>query len=157
MWDFISGKTDISPRTEFILSSGNNGGILYQPNNTMENSTGEVIYKLIFGTQSPAFWTTLDYPNGTNGEPHSIDCGSVESGGCFFDVINDYTEHNDLINNKDYAYIIELMRKRYQELEATKINFDRGSSQKDCCLQIEKNNGYWGPWVNCTDYETCTF
>ena len=157
MWDFISGKTDILPRTKFILSSGNSGDILYQPNNTVENSTGEVIYILISGTEYPAFWTTRDYPNGTKGELYSIDCGSVESGGCFFDIINDYTEHNDLINNKDYANIIELMRERYQELEPTKINFDRGSSQKDCCLQIEKNGGYWGPWVHCTDYETCTF
>ena len=40
----------ISPRNEFVLSSGNGGGIIQ----------GD--YKLIFGKQAPAFWTTLGMP-----------------------------------------------------------------------------------------------
>ena len=161
MWDFITGKVNKSPRTQFVVGSNSSdhgyGGILYQPNNTIANSTGESIYKLIFGKQKPAFWTTLDYPNGTTGEPQTIDCGSIDNGGCFFDVVKDYTEHNNLINDKNYKDLIEEMRKKYQELEPTKINFDRGESQQQCCDQIEKNGGYWGPWKKCTDYETCTF
>merc|ERR1712228_960474 len=130
MWKFILGETNgISPRNEFILGSGGKrggGGIIQ----------GD--YKLIFGQQQPAFWTTLDYPNGTQGEPQNIDCGSVESGGCFFDVTNDFTEHNNLINDEKYKDLIEVMRQRFIELNDTKINFNRGTSEKECCKQIDK-------------------
>ena len=78
MWDFIIGKTNnVSPRNEFLLSSDNDGGLIQ---NNM---------KILFGTQSPAFWTTLDYPNGTEGKPISINCGSIDTGGCLFNISND--------------------------------------------------------------------
>lgn len=90
MWKFIWGEINDSPRNSFVIDSTNNdGGYFYKPNNT------ESIYKILFGKQHPAFCTTLNYPNGTKGEPQSIECGNVTNGGCFFDVIKDYTEHNN--------------------------------------------------------------
>ena len=142
MWPFLMGQNgfDISDRKEIFLSSGSDGGII------METNVSK--YKLIFGQQRPAFWTTLDYPNGTQGEPQQIDCGSIEHGGCFFDIMNDYTEHKDLINESDYKQLIEEMREKFITENNTTFNPDRGQPDPRCCAQIAVNNGYWGPWLN---------
>ena len=99
----------------------------------------------------------MDYPNGTEGEPQQVDCGSVEDGGCFFDLTHDHTEHTNLIEEEQYKQLIEEMRQKFVDLEATKISFNRGKVEDDCCQQIAKNGGYWGPWVHCDDFETCVY
>ena len=137
MWDYLmSDGSGTSPRNQFILSSGNNGGIIQ----------GD--YKLLFGNQAPAFWTTLDYPNGTHGQPQSINCGSVENGGCLFNWIKDPTEHDDIVNETDNAQIVSSMRAEFQKLIKTKFNPNRGAPDQNCCVQIQKNGGYWGPWLS---------
>lgn len=138
MWPYLmsDGSNQTSPRSEFVVGSGNDGGIVQ----------GD--YKLIFGKQGPAFWTTLDYPNGTAGEPVSINCGSIEDGGCLFNWIKDPTEHDDIVNDTGNAEIVSSMRARFQELLKTTFNPDRGAPDQNCCVQIEKNGGYWGPWLS---------
>eukprot|EP01084_Bolivina_argentea_P020976 38962_1 len=98
MWDYLmsDGSNQSSPRYEFMLTHYT--GILQ----------GD--YKLIFNNQGPAFWTTLDYPNGTHGEPQTINCGSDKNGGCLFNIKLDPTEHNDIVNKSENAQLVENMR-----------------------------------------------
>merc|ERR1712228_372092 len=140
MWKFILGETNgISPRNEFILGSGGKrggGGIIQ----------GD--YKLIFGQQQPAFWTKLDYPNGTQGEPNSIDCGNVTNGGWLFNIIPDPTEHVDIVNETENEELVISLRQRYTELMKTKYNESFGEPDPECCIQMQKNGGFWGPWLD---------
>ena len=147
MWSFLMGKNgfDISDRNDVFLSSGDDGGLIMKTNGST--------YKILFGKQSPAFWTTLDYPNGTQGEPQSINCGSVENGGCLFDIIDDPTEHKDLFKETKYKQLISEMRQKFLEMNATRFNPDRGEVDMRCCAQIGVNDGYWGPWLNETRNE----
>ena len=142
MWGFLMGDNgfDVSDRKDIFLSSG--GGLI------METNVSK--YKILFGKQDPAFWTTLDFPNGTMPEPQSIDCGKVGDGGCFFDIMNDPTEHHDLINKSEYKALIEEMRQKFIEMDNTTFNPDRGEQDSRCCDQIVINKGYWGPWLNLT-------
>ena len=144
MWPFLMGKNgfDVSERKDVFLSSGNGGGLI------MENNVSK--YKILFGNQDPAFWTTLDFPNGTIPELQSIDCGGVKNGGCFFDIMNDPTEHDDLINKSEYKQLIEEIRKKYIEMNNTTFSPNRGEPDNRCCDQIIINKGYWGPWLNAT-------
>ena len=79
MWPFISGKVAASPRTEVPLTMGH-----HQP-----GCGGGIIadgWKLLLGTQSPAFWNGPEYPNGTKPSPISVSCGD----GCLYDVVSEY-------------------------------------------------------------------
>eukprot|EP00483_Globobulimina_turgida_P007915 UN07931 len=142
MWDYLMSNENnqSSPRYEFMMT----------------HYTGIVQgdYKLVFGNQGPAFWTTLDYPNGTHGEPQTINCGSDTEGGCLFNIILDPTEHEDIINKSENAELVESMRARYMELKKTWFNENRGAPDQNCCVQIEKNGGYWGPWITDTESHT---
>ena len=145
MWPWIidDGNTSVvSPRNEFVLSSldeRNGGGGLIMGD-----------YKLLFGTQDPAYWTTLDFPNGTTPEPQSIDCGSLEDGGCLFNIKLDPTEHEDIVNKSENKALVQEMRERYIELLNTTYTPNTGDTDPRCCQQIEINGGYWGPWLNMT-------
>eukprot|EP01083_Nonionella_stella_P034130 93448_1 len=142
MWPFIIGETDgVSPRNGFVLSSGNDGGIVQ----------GD--YKLIFGNQNPAFWTTLDYPNGTQPQPQSIHCGSVQDGGCLFNIAQDPTEHVDLINEQENAALVDSLRERFIDLQKTKFSPNLGVPDPNCCVQMRRNGGYWGPWLDSESHE----
>eukprot|EP01084_Bolivina_argentea_P098083 176309_1 len=137
MWPYLIGDESVSPRNEIFLSSGNDGGLIQND------------YKILFGKQSPAFWTTLDYPNGTKGEPQSINCGSIESGGCLFNIRQDETEHNDIINETQNSALVQQLRARFIQLNKSTFKPDRGKPDANCCKYIhEKNGGYWGPWLD---------
>eukprot|EP01084_Bolivina_argentea_P042854 78991_1 len=136
-WPHILNQTNgISPRNEFILSSDNAGGLIQ----------GD--YKIIFGTQHPAFWTTLDYPNGTIGQPQSIYCGNITNGGCFFNINLDPSEHYDIINKSENNALVESMRERFMELQKTQFQPDFGVPDQNCCVKMKQNGGYWGPWLD---------
>eukprot|EP01083_Nonionella_stella_P220597 789070_1 len=101
MWPFIIGETDVSPRNEFLISSENDGGGLIMGD-----------YKILFGTQQPAFWTTYDSPNGTKGQPQNISCGNVTNGGCLFNIKIDPTEHFDIMYEHENEALAEQLRAR---------------------------------------------
>ena len=144
MWDYLIGNytntnklnDSYSGRNDIYLMSGNTGGYI----------KGQ--YKILFGKQAPAFWTTYDYPNGTNGKPEYIECGSIQTQGCFFDLKNDPTEHHNLINNSNYSQVIEILRGEFINKSKTTWDMDRGAVDSTCCQQIAINGGYWGPWLN---------
>eukprot|EP01083_Nonionella_stella_P220596 789069_1 len=142
MWPFMTGETSISPRTEFVLASldirGGGGGLI----------SGD--WKILFGQQSPAYWTTLDSPNGTTPEPANISCGDLSNGGCLFNIKLDPSEHFDVINESENAAIVKQLRDKYITLLNTTYTPDTGGKDKKCCKQIQKNGGYWGPWLNYT-------
>ena len=75
MWPFLTGGAVASPRTTIPFTMGH-----HQPGcgGSIINGT----YKLLLGTQSPAFWNGPEYPNGTRPSPISVDCGA----GCLYDV-----------------------------------------------------------------------
>eukprot|EP01084_Bolivina_argentea_P042856 78995_1 len=85
MWPLIIGEQQVSDRYEFMLQATPDKNI----DKTGIQGGGGLIsypYKILFQTQSPAFWTTLDYPNGTKGEPETINCGNVTNGGRLLNI-----------------------------------------------------------------------
>ena len=114
MWPYFIGDQSVSPRDEIFLSSGKTGGLIQND------------YKILFGVQGPAFWTTLDYPNGTEPILTSINCGSIEKGGCLFDLRQDPTEHNEIINKTQNSALVQQLRSRFIALNNTTFNPDRG-------------------------------
>ena len=142
MWEWLIQSNKTCPRKEIFLASGetvstgSDGGMIYGGR-----------YKLLFGIQSPAFWTTDDYPNGTYAEPVSIDCGNMTHGGCLFDLMEDPTEHNDLAGNETYNSIMEEIRARFIELSNTTYMYDRGEVDPNCCVETQVNGGYFAPWL----------
>eukprot|EP01084_Bolivina_argentea_P172232 298368_1 len=140
MWPLITGETNVSARTEFILSSTHSNHV---------HGAGMISgdYKILFGYQSPAFWTSLDWPNGSHGEPNTIYCGNATTGGCLFNIKEDISERIDLINKTEYQAIGQQLRERFIELNSTKYITDFGPQDPKCCEQIQKNGGYFGPWL----------
>ena len=125
MWPYLIGDESVSPRNEIFLSSGNDGGLILND------------YKILFGKQAPAFWTTDDYPNGTDPVLTSINCGSIENGGCLFNIKQDPTEHNDIINETENTALVEQLRSRFIELNKTTSTIDQGEADINACKQIQ--------------------
>ena len=67
LWPYISGAVSKSPRTEIMLSSEDDGGLISGP------------YKLIMGVQSYGFWTAPNYPNAStdHSKEKTVDCGTL--------------------------------------------------------------------------------
>jgi hypothetical protein len=74
VWGYITGEAKASPRTEMMLSSQYNKGVL--------KSAALIVgdYKLILGTQLYGFWQAPVYPNASSQHYNfsTVDC----SAGC---------------------------------------------------------------------------
>ena len=51
-----------------------------------------------------------------------LNSGKVKDGGCFFGIINDPTEHENLINKSEYKQVIEEIREKFIEMNNTTSN-----------------------------------
>eukprot|EP01084_Bolivina_argentea_P151768 264872_1 len=116
MWPMISGQVTISPRTQYIIDS----------TAIIQNE-----WKLIYSNDkiSHSSWTGIIYPNSSsihNWPEQKEDC----SNGCLFNIIEDYTEHNDVSNK--YPHIVNQLIK---QIEIEKDNFfDNSDHFTESCL-----------------------
>ena len=108
-------------------------------------------YKLIVGSQyyrlcDDLMWTPLDYPcsNGTTGEDYKPYC--------LYDIVNDPTEKNSLVNTE--PDILKELLERYNAFSKEPRDMqDQGYHNessvpvdKDACKYMLENGGYWRPW-----------
>ena len=50
---------------------------------------------------------------------------------------------HDIVNKSENSQLVASMRARFQGLEKTTFNPNRGAADTKCCDQIKKNGGYW--------------
>ena len=145
MWDLISGINNTSPRTQIVIN---------------ENVLIENEYKLIINTTLDyAGWANVIYPNSSSVvnaiSKVKLDCNK----GCLFDVVNDMTEHVDIIDNN--SNIAESMDQTLNQLiKSFYSNNENGVSMCPsniniscpCWVAQNKYNGFYGPYQQLTDY-----
>ena len=130
MWPYITGKVEVSPRTEVVLDSTPNGGII----------VGDL--KLILGTQRFSFWQAPIYPNASGPASSSaFVCGQ----GCLFNVSADPSEYNDLAAERpdDVARLTALFKAR----QATAFGPPHTTQDAAACsAKVAALDGYLGPY-----------
>jgi len=141
-WPLLSGQTTDAKRNEIHISA---------------NCLIQGKYKLLTGIQPQSMWTGPVYPNNTGIQPgvpgdadrgkpignsFDYDCGSK---GCLFNIIDDPTEHEDIVTKE--PEIAEKMLARLNELNKTIFNPDRGEPTIAACAQAVLNGGFYGPFV----------
>lgn len=136
LWPYISGEVASSPRSEIMISSEDNGGII--------NGS----YKMIMGVQSYGFWTSPNYPNAStdHSKEKEVDCGD----GCLFDIVDDPSEYEDLARKmpEKLAQLKELWQKR----SATKYwPAKMAPDTKKCKAYVASHKGFLGPYLSASD------
>lgn len=112
--------------------------------------------KLITGTQVRfASWTGPQYPNAsTHKKPnmsktafieYKFDCTTPYKVGCVFNVTADPTEHSDLA--EAMPELAEQLLNRLRIISKTRFDPKRGKGDPAACKQVEKNGGFYGPWL----------
>jgi hypothetical protein len=107
--------------------------------------------KLIMGTEvSQTVWTGPTFPNAStpwtiDGVPPSFQCSTPYKIGCLFNVSADPTEHNDLAESQ--PEVAKRLLDRLRVYSATYFNPDRGDHDPRACKQVQKNKGFYGPWL----------
>ena len=139
MWPLLSGKVTASPRTEVVIAIEGNTGGGHSPSGqfTPYNSSALIVgdFKAIFGIAiGSAFWQGPDFPNASYTEwmtsmgkqwsaGSSEFCGTIDAGGCLFNIREDETEHVDLA--KTMPAKLEELRARIKVLRQSLFNPDR--------------------------------
>ena len=142
VWDFLSGATAASPRSEVVLTAGR-----HQPG----GSGGGLIsgrFKILFNTQSPAIWNGPEYPNGTKPAPISTDCGAT---GCLFDVVGDPSEYVDLAGDPGHAAVLANLTARFAAVSATAYQTPFVAGKMNCSdarVLAMRAAGFWTPWTD---------
>jgi len=113
--------------------------------------------KLVVGVSCPAHWTGPNSPNGTAIPASWLrhDCGRA---GCLFDIVDDPSEHNDLVasgaarKNTTLAAALEAMQARMAVLNATVYQTPYDASEltpAECAspqVAAMLEGGVWTPW-----------
>ena len=153
-WDLISGITNVSKRNEIIVDHMT----LIQNDYKYINSTGveftadgckknQICYASWSGNLSPNT-TSMQHPISGS----IIDCNN---NGCLFDVKNDFTEHNNLVNQSEYQNIVSNMNQRLNELRKTYYSNNEAGTDLcpsntsiscSCYMAINQYQGFWGPY-----------
>jgi arylsulfatase I/J len=115
LWPVLSGAAVESPHLELVMSS----------NALLDVTTG---LKLVTGSQNPAGWSSVLFPNSTSAETdvtYAFDC----AGGCLYNVTRDPGEHTDLAESM--PEVLDAMVARLNALEAG--FFQNGDTNVDAC------------------------
>ena len=146
VWDLVSGLNKSSPRTELPIDDN----VLIQ---------GE--YKLIVNrTVNYAGWSGLIFPNSTSVKHSVQDVHLNCNDGCLFNVVNDMTEHQNIIEGNEE--IVQQMNQRLVELKKGYYSNDESgmdicpkgiNMSCSCWAAKNKYNGFYGPYqvVNSTN------
>jgi len=138
MWPLLSGQVSASPRNELPLD------------------TSAIIYgrwKLLLGDQRNAAWQGPRYPNAsstTSTDDTMMHCGEE---GCLFDVVVDFTEHDDV--RETHPLVAQRLSERLSELRISFFNNnDRGVDSCPpgidmpcaCWMAVNHYGGFFGPY-----------
>jgi hypothetical protein len=170
MWDYLTGATTQSPRTEVPLSTVNWHG--YKNLNLSLNESAAVIighHKLVVGSQGYlGFWMGPLYPNASTpcgnehvGKGHSALCGAGCSTGCVFDIYADPTEHHDLAEHLPHVKDLLLARLQHMREDAyqtdgdhTLLNIsDIAWTRPLATAAKDAAGGFWSPFGSAAQLE----
>jgi len=155
-----SGGTALSPRVELQVDSNVLLKVVSAAtdrNTDATNSTAaNANLKLwkIFGSGFPSTpqgatgWACFPgpfYPNATNPGCNSGGDCDKSLGGCLFELYGDATEHLNLAASE--ADVMRMMVSRLAALQPSIFSPDRGQADQAACLQVNKNGGFYGPWL----------
>ena len=149
LWPHLSGANDTSPRQEVWLTplSGDRGAGTNPRSADAAIISGQ--YKLIVGNISQSSWCGASYPNNTvdwDTWATFLECTSASKPGCLFHIFDDPTEHHDLSTVQ--PELAAKLLKRLEDLDATLFDPPRGEpDHAGACAQVERNLGFWGPWL----------
>eukprot|EP00039_Didymoeca_costata_P030980 m.32517 g.32517 ORF g.32517 m.32517 type:complete len:176 (+) comp8422_c0_seq1:164-691(+) len=139
-WPYITGENSSKPRQELLIA-GCEGGA--------EGCNGAFLYgdlKLILGAQNPAGWYKI--PN------KSIDVLQMESNidncsnTCVFNLTADPEERNNLA--KTQPDLVTMLKSRFNAITNVMVPHDTPApvcTKEALCDQMNKNKGYFGPWL----------
>ena len=144
-----------------------------------ENALLRFPYKLVTGKQEYSFWQGVLYPNCTTVDDlkdgplfsdmhcfgldlylsdnqtqqdeltYTQDCGDS---GCLYNVELDPTEHKDLSGDPKYADALYALQLELYKLNLANFNPDRGAPALQACLQGADLGGFYGPFVDVTNF-----
>ena len=143
VWPLLSGANATSPRAEVWLGAdtddGNDGATLVQG---IIRADG---YKLLVGTVQYAGWQGPIFPNATtrDGQDVNADCGNVTHPRCLFNVLDDPTEHVNLVDQ--LPGVAAALALRVAALQSTVFSPMRGPSLAD--FACNHSNAVWGGFV----------
>ena len=151
LWPLLSGANSTSPRTEIWLGSNGAGDVDNSQDpilqGIIDTTTG---YKALWGNVIENTWTSAFYPNTTTSwcDTCPLDCGSIDNIKCLFNILDDPTEHNNIVN--DHPDIVKLMQTRFTELTRTIFAPDRGTPADAlaCKAGNETYDGFVGPFTD---------
>eukprot|EP01043_Picozoa_sp_COSAG02_P046062 COSAG02_NODE_4276_length_5559_cov_9.468132_3_plen_246_part_00 len=164
MWDYMTGLTAQSPRTEVPLSTVNWHG--YNNLNLSLNESAAVIvgqHKLVVGSQGYlGFWMGPLYPNASTpcgskrvGKGHTALCGAGCGTGCVFNIYKDPGEHHDL--SKNLPQVKEMLLARLQHMredayqtdgDHTPLNVsDIAWTRPLATAAKDASGGFWSPFA----------
>ena len=66
-----------------------------------------------------------------------------------FNISSDWYELNDL--SASHPELLGKMQAMMESLRSTVFAPDRGPLEQAACNQIDKNHGFWGPWLTTVD------
>lgn len=133
MWPLLSGRVDVSPRTELAIGDvGQVGGLI---------SGG---YKLLLGTLAQSGWTGPSFPNVTSkwDPDRSIEhCGNTTETGCLFYIESDPGEHHNVAGERPEIW--HRMMQRLLQINETFFAPDRGEKDaRACTTALSRYGGF---------------
>ena len=132
MWPFISGQTDVSPRTDIPASI---------------NALISGDFKILIGDIGQAGWTGPQYPNQTNPAGGILATEKCGDSGCLYNIKVDPEERKNLASSMPDK--LKEMQEKFKKYLATYFDPDRGhSSPLACQAAVNKYGGFWGPFVD---------
>jgi arylsulfatase B len=152
VWPVLSGANATSGRLmQFLGSTDDAPGL----GRTIVQGVIRVAdgYKLLLGDVNPGFWQARTFPNSSaSGNFTRLECGdpaatgAARGPGCLFNVFSDPYETNDLASA--YPHIVEELRARIAEEQATVYSPDRGAPDHHLfCKRALQNGGFVGPFL----------
>jgi arylsulfatase I/J len=143
LWPLLSGENCTSPRTEIWLGADDGGG-----HAAVQGVITADGFKALVNAGGPvdmAFWTGPLQPNGTKTPAASENCGTVDAPLCLYNVLQDPTEHVNLMAAQ--PAILKRLAARIAELQKGVFDPDRGDPDPLACnFTATRWRGFVGPF-----------
>jgi arylsulfatase B len=147
IWPLLSGQNTTSPRTEVVLGSSSVFPPVASGSTVVQSVIRSDGWKLLVGLVGENVYTGPFYPNAsTNWVGTPLDCGNVTLPLCLFNIFDDPTEHNNMIDQE--PDIAAQLAQRIVELQQTVFSPDRGNVTNASCIASETTwKGFVGPFL----------